>query len=258
MAEFVGKDLSGARFENVDLSGARFEDVDLSGIRVRNVALRQATLRGVFVRDVEIDGWIEGLTINGVDVMPLVEAELNRREPDRARMRPADADGFREGWAIVQRRWAETVEHARHLPPELLHERVDDEWSFIETQRHLVFATDAWVRRAILGDPAPWDPLDLPHTDDGPIAHVPNDLGARPSLDEVLALRADRQATVSQVLADLTDEQLDSQTVPVLEAGYPESEAFVVRRCLGAILSEEWEHRRYAERDLAVLESLRA
>ena len=257
MAEFVGQDLSGARFENVDLSGARFDDVDLSGIRVRNVALRQATLRGLFVRDVEIDGWIEGLTINGVDVMPLVEAELNQREPDRAKMRPADAQGFREGWAIVQRRWAETVEHARRLPPELLHERVDDEWSFIETQRHLVFATDAWVRRAILGDPAPWDPLDLPHTDDGPIAHVPNDLAARPALDEVLALRADRQATVSQVMADLTDEQLDSQTVPVLEPGYPESEAFVVRRCLGAILNEEWEHRRYAERDLAVLESLR-
>jgi len=257
MAEFVGKDLSGARFENVDLSGARFDDVDLSGIRVRNVALRHASLRGLFVRDVEIDGSIEGLTINGVDVMPLVEAELNRRDPDRARMRPADADGFRAGWATVQRRWAETVEHARRLPPELLHERVDDEWSFIETQRHLVFATDAWVRRAILGDPAPWDPLDLPHTDNGPIAHVPNDLEARPSLDEVLALRADRQATVSQVLADLTDEQLDSRTVPVLEPGYPESEAFVVRRCLGAILSEEWEHRRYAERDLAVLASLR-
>jgi len=259
MAEFVGKNLSGARFEDVDLSGARFEDVDLSGIRVRNVALRQATLRGLFVRDVEIDGWIEGLTINGVDVMPLVEAELDRRHPDRAKMRPNDADGFRAAWAIVQRLWAETVERARRLPPEMLHERVDDEWSFIETQRHLVFATDAWVRRAILGAPAPWDALDLPHTDDGSIPHVPNDLEARPSLDEVLALRADRQATVSQVMADLTDEQLHSQTVPVMEPGYPESESFVVRRCLEAILSEEWEHRRYAERDLTVLEeSLRA
>jgi len=47
------------------------------------------------------------------------------------------------------------------MAPELLHERVDDEWSFVETLRHLVFATDAWVRRAILGQPSPWDPLDL-------------------------------------------------------------------------------------------------
>jgi hypothetical protein len=26
-------------------------------------------------------------------------------------------------------------------------------WSFIETLRHLVFATDSWIRRAMLGDP---------------------------------------------------------------------------------------------------------
>jgi hypothetical protein len=46
--------------------------------------------------------------------------------------------------------------------PALLHESVDGEWSFIETLRHLAFAGDAWVRRGILGDPAPWHPLDLP------------------------------------------------------------------------------------------------
>ena len=66
-------------------------------------------------------------------------------------------------WAVIERTWQPTVERARRLPPELLHQRVDGEWSFIETLRHLVFATDAWVRRAILGDPAPWHPLDLPH-----------------------------------------------------------------------------------------------
>jgi uncharacterized protein YjbI with pentapeptide repeats len=36
---------------------------------------------------------------------------------------------------------------------------------------------------------------------------------------------------------------------------YPEPESFPVRRCLGAILNEEWEHRLFAERDLDVLES---
>lgn len=41
------------------------------------------------------------------------------------------------------------------MDPELLHERVEGEWSFIETLRHLVFATDAWVKRAILGEPHP-------------------------------------------------------------------------------------------------------
>jgi hypothetical protein len=82
---------------------------------------------------------------------------------------------------------------------------------------------------------------------------VPRDLDARPSLDEVLALRADRMATVRQVLAGLTDEKLASMTEPVTEPGYPEPGSFPVRRCLQGILSEEWEHRLYAERDFDVL-----
>jgi hypothetical protein len=85
--------------------------------------------------------------------------------------------------------------------------------------------------------------------------NVPRDLGARPSLDEVLALRADRMATVRRVLADLTDEKLASMTEPVTEPGYPAAESFAVRRCLRAILSEEWEHRLYAERDFDALEA---
>jgi hypothetical protein len=141
------------------------------------------------------------------------------------------------------------------MAPELLHERVEGEWSFIETLRHLVFATDAWVKRAILGEPSPWDPLDLPHDEMPGEPGVPRDRGARPSLDEVLALRADRMATVRQVIADLTDEKLASMTEPVMEPGYPEPESFAVRRCLQAILNEEWEHRLYAERDFDVLES---
>jgi hypothetical protein len=40
-----------------------------------------------------------------------------------------------------------------------------------------------------------------------------------------------------------------------MEPGYPESESFAVRRCLQAILNEEWEHRLYAERDFDVLEA---
>ena len=55
--------------------------------------------------------------------------------------------------------------------------------------------------------------------------------------------------------ASLTDERLDEMTEPVTEPGYPESESFLVRRALGAILNEEWSHRVYAERDLAVLAS---
>jgi hypothetical protein len=255
VTEFISQNLTGARFEDVHLTGARFHDVDLSGARFRLVDLTGAVIRDAALVNVEISGEISNLRVNGVDVVPLVEAELDRRYPDRVRMRPADADGFREAWDILERLWQQTVARARAMAPDLLHERVDGEWSFIETLRHLVFATDAWVKRAILGEPAPWDPLDLPHDEMPDEPGVPRDRGARPSLDEVLALRADRMATVRQVLAGLTDERLASLTEPVTEPGYPEPESFAVRRCLLAILNEEWEHRLYAERDFGVLDA---
>ncbi len=244
MAEHFEEDLSGSRFENVDLQGSRFHNVDLSG----------AVIRGALMLDAEIDGDIDGLRVNGVEVAPLVEAELDRRHPQRAKMRPTDAEGFRVGWAALEEFWAVTVERARRLPPELLHERVDGEWSFIETLRHLVMATDAWVGRAVLGEPAPFHPLGLPHTEMGDVPGVPNDTEARPSLDEVLAVRAERVATVRAVLAELTDERLAGRTEPVDAPGYPEPGSYAVQRCLGAILNEEWLHRLYAERDLDVLE----
>src|SRR6266550_2045982 len=123
---------------------------------------------GAWLQDVDIDGEIRNVRINGVDVAPLIEAELNRRYPERTKLDPADADGFREAWAIIERVWPPTVERAKRLPPELLHERVEGEWSFIETLRHLGAATDAWVRRAILGLPEPYSPLGLPTTRRGP------------------------------------------------------------------------------------------
>ena len=255
MADFTSENLTGSRFEEVYLTGARFHDVDLSGARFHEVDLTGAVIRGAFLVNVDIDGQIENLRVNGVDVVPLVEAELNRRYPDRVKMRPADADGFREAWDILERLWPQTVARASRMAPELLNERVEGEWSFIETLRHLVFATDAWVKRAFLGEPAPWHRLGLPHDEMPDLPGVPRDRSARPSLDEVLALRADRMATVRQVLADLTDERLAGQTEPVLEPGYPEPESFAVRRCLQAILNEEWQHRLYAERDFDVLES---
>jgi uncharacterized protein YjbI with pentapeptide repeats len=253
--DFTHADLTGSRFEDVDLTGSRFDDVDLRGSRFRLVDLSGVVIRGAAVVDVEITGEVSDLRVNGVDVAPLVEAELDRRFPERAKMRPTDADGYREAWDILEGLWPHTVERACRLDPELLHERVDEEWSFIETLRHLLFATDAWVSRAFLGQPAPWHPLDLPHDEMPDLPGVPRDRTVRPSLEEVLHLRADRMGTVRRVLADLTDVRLDGTTEPVSEPGYPESESFAVRRCLGAVLREEWHHRLYAERDLRLLEA---
>jgi uncharacterized protein YjbI with pentapeptide repeats len=255
VTDFIGADLRGARLERTDLSGARLRAVKLAGAAFRGVDLSGAVMRGVELTGAQIYGEFENLTINGVEVAPLINAELDRRYPDRAKMRPADPAGFREAWDALERLWGETVDRARRLPPELLHEQVDGEWSFIETVRHLVFATDAWIRRAILGDPSPWDRLDLPWDEMPDIPGVPRDRDARPSLDEVLALRRDRMSTVRQVIGGLTEASLDAQTEAVPGPGWPPPRSFPVRECLLVTLNEEWEHRLYVERDLDILQA---
>ena len=245
----------GATFHGHDMEGALFDDCLMPQARFKNVDFRGARMRGSLFIDVEISGEVENLTVNGVDVTAYVEAELDRRDPERAKLRPSDPAGFREAWDIVERRWAETVERARRLDPELLHERVDGEWSFVQTLRHLVFATDCWVRRALLGDPWPYSPLGLPHEDMDHHTGVPNDTEARPPLEEVLDLRRDRMASVRQVVDQLTDEQLRGHSTPVDAPGYPRPQAYPVAEVLRTVLNEEWMHRTYAERDLSLLES---
>jgi len=245
-----------ADFRDVDLRGSRFQGVDLSQTLFHGVTFTGVVMRGVELVDARIDGEIDNLTINGVDVAPLVNAELDRRYPDRARMRPQDAAGFRAAWDIVERLWAETVTRASRFDPEQLHVSVDGEWSFIETLRHLSFATDAWVRRAILGDPSPWHSLDLPWDEMPDLPGIPRDRTVRPSLDTVLALRRDRMATVREIVDALTEESLGADTTPVDGPGWPESRAYPVRDCLLVVLNEEWAHRMFAERDLDALEKI--
>jgi hypothetical protein len=86
----------------------------------------------------------------------------------------------------------------------------------------LFFATDACVLRAVLGDPAPYHPVGLAHSElpaDTP--GLPHDPSARPSLDEILAVCTDRLATVAGVLHELTEEGLETMTQPVLEPVIP-------------------------------------
>jgi DinB superfamily/Pentapeptide repeats (8 copies) len=263
MTEFREQDLAGARFERVSLRGATFtrvflndarmRAVDFTGAQIHGGLFNQSRLRGVELVDVDIYGELQNVVVNGVDIAPLVDAELNRRMPERAKMRPDESDGFREAWVFLERLWEGTVERARTLPEAALHRSVDDEWSFIQTLRHLNFASAAWVGRMILGNPSPWHRLDLPWDEAPGWDGIPWDREARPSLDEVLTVRRERQAMVRRVMESLTDEQLASE-VTRTEPGWPRVDNFPVKECLRIVLNEEWEHRLYAERDLNILE----
>jgi hypothetical protein len=81
-----------------------------------------------------------------------------------------------------------------------------------------------------------------------------HDTDVAPTLDEVLAVRADRQATVRRVLERITDDELAGETTPVEGEGWPPADRYPVAEAFGIVINAEWHHRRFAELDLAVLE----
>src|SRR3954467_11679314 len=133
------------------LSGARIEDADFSHARLHGPNFEGAKITDAWFLGADISGDLEGLRLNGVEVAPLVTAELERLFPERAKLRATDPSGLAEAWAMIEDIWQATLERARTLPESSLFERVDDEWSFVETLRHLVLATDIWLRRMIKG-----------------------------------------------------------------------------------------------------------
>jgi len=234
-----------------------FVDEDLRSARFDRCLLSAAVLRGVSVGGMEIDSpWLTEpggtLVVNGVDVVPYVDAELDRRFPGRELRRAADPAGLREAWAAVERTWQATCARAAALPPGAVDEQVAGEWSFAQTLRHLVMATDVWLRRAVLGVEEPFHPLGQPHaeyaTDGYDVSVFAPDV---PAYDDVLAVRAERQAAVRELVAAATPELLAETRENPWAPGRTET----VLSCLQTILEEEWEHHRYAVRDLAVLEA---
>jgi hypothetical protein len=249
MASFTrSDDLQGAEFIDANLRGARFVGADLSAVVMRGVEMQRA----------EIDSpWLfEGenfLRVNGVDVLPFVDAELNRRFPGRADRTAGNPEGLRTAWAALEHTWAATLDRAGAMPAGTVDVSVDGEWSFAQTLRHLVLATDTWLGRAILKVEQPYHRLGLVDTgtvEDGRDMSVfTTDI---PSYEDVLEARASRVAMVRDFLATVTQDELAATRRNPHAAEHPET----VLSCLRTILQEEWEHNRYAVRDLDAIEAM--
>lgn len=236
------------------LSGARMEDADFSGARLHSPNFEGARITDAWFSGADISGDLEGLRLNGVEVAPLVEAELRRLFPERAKLRATEPGGLAEAWVMIEDTWQATLARAVALPPAALSVRVDDEWSFVETLRHLVHATDSWLRRMIKGIDHPYHPWALAGSWLTDPAALGIDPAADPSLDEVLEVRRERMEEVRQTIAALTPEELARVCVPPQTPGHPNGPHSVLE-CLHVILNEEWEHNRYAVRDLEALEN---
>ncbi len=247
-ADYDGTDaFRGASFTGADFTGAKFRDCDL----------RRAKITDSWLIDVSLSGLVGNLVVNDVDVTAYVERELDKRHPERVQLRAMrTASDYRAMWDTIENLWSQTVARAERLPGPALHQRVDNEWSFVETLRHLVCATDKWAGHMILGKPMPYHPLGLPNTAYQPAdaASLGIDLDVRPPLAEVLEVRGTRMTMVRGIVDGLTDDDLERECPRLPAPGYPEG-TYTLSRCLNVIMEEECEHRRYAVRDLAALEA---
>ncbi|RMH40844.1 MAG: DinB family protein, partial [Alphaproteobacteria bacterium] len=231
----------GASFYRTNFRGAVFRGCDFSAV----------TMRSVDVGGLDIDSpdlFFGTLIVNGVDVVPLVDAELDRRFPGRHLRNAQTPEGLRDAWVAVQAAWETTV---TTTPPALIDAHVQDEWSLAQTLRHLVLVTDAWLRGAILR-------IDQPFHEIGQIFSSAAEIGFdmsifrsdTPAFDEILAVRAERQQMVTDFLATVTPQLLaEERDNPWgIEDWHP-----TVGACVRVILEEEWAHLRYIRRDLALL-----
>ena len=262
-------DLSDASFTGVNLRGATFVGTSLRGARITESDLSGVVMRGVDVDGVDIDApWLlEGekpLRVNGIEVGPYVEAELNGRFPGRAERHATDPGGLRGAWQVLQGAWSAALDRVAAMPAGTVDVSVDGEWSFAQTLRHLALATDMWLGKAILRGEQPFHPLGLldsgtaqDETDAARDAVTPEAPGpsasptSGPAFPEVLEVRASRVAMVRDFLASVTSEDLAEARPNPHNPEYSET----VLSCLHTILEEEWEHLRFAVRDLDTLQT---
>lgn len=235
------QDFEGASFVATSFKGATLRECDVSGV----------TMRGVEVDGLDIDSpdlIFGSLIVNGVDVVPLVDAELNRQFPGRKLQKARTPEGLRDGWAAVQAAWQETV---TNTPRELVDAHVEHEWSLAQTLRHLVLATDAWLRGGIMGTEQPFHEIGQIFT---AAAEMGFDISIfradAPAFEDILAVRAERQQLVTDFVATATQELLaEERDDPWGGVDWHPS----VGDCVRVILEEEWAHLRYIRRDLALL-----
>jgi len=250
-------DLRDAEFVAAHLTGARFRFADLEGAVFSQSYLPRAVMRGVDLAGADIDGQIDGLKVNGVEVLPLIEAELNRRHPGREHARSQVLAVQRESFEAGLRTWSATLDRVATMPAGTVDQQVDGEWSVAQTLRHLVFAVDGWVRHGIQGLDDAFSPIGLPFSEyDDEAAAFGVDVRATPSYEEVRAAFADRVAQVRAQYDSLTREEFETpgRRLPPWES---DTRRLPVWRCLGVIVNEAWEHHRFAERDLDELERRR-
>lgn len=213
---------------------------------MRDVNLTGSTMKNVWLVDVDIDGIVDRLVINGVDVTDHVNAH-DPWQPLRGMLRPTDGAGLLAAWTELERVWAPVIEQASRLTDGARRQSVDGEWSFEQTLRHLVFAIDKWFTVPL--DNGSFHAIGIPNTGSADQPWPGIEPAADPSFDEILAVRTERAAHFRAFLEAMTAAEV-TRAVEV-----PENGTATVIECIYTVLEEEFEHHRDAVRDLTRVES---
>jgi hypothetical protein len=163
MAESVFRKtiLTHTLFEEVDLDGAVFRNANLGQASFDDVNLGQATIRNANLTNVRIeDANIGGLTIDGFRVDSLIEAERDRLDPERVRLRMTDLYDLDCVHQVMHRldevRAAFTAFLRLQEAGILIAQPEPGEWSALECLRHMLFAEDLYLNRWLLRNDIPW------------------------------------------------------------------------------------------------------
>lgn len=237
------ENFEGDTFIKSSFKNATMKFSDVSGMKLRSV-----DTNGLDIDDHDL--FFGEVFVNGVNVVPLVDAELNRLFPGRELQHAQTLEGLREGWEAVQAAWDETV---RSTPAEQRDVRVDDEWCLSETLRHLILATDAWLLKGIQRETRPFHEIGLIFTGADKMGFDMSIFRDEPpAWEEILEIRSERQNLVTIFLNEVTEDQLsEKRDNPWGGDDFQPT----VGDCIRVILEEEWAHLRYVRRDLAKLNS---
>ena len=238
---FENLDMAGTLFHNVNLHKATFDDVNMEGVRIYN-----ANLKDMIIEDANI----AGLTIFGVRMDQLIEAEFDRRDPERVRLRMSDIfdpEEVRRVLAHLDELRTQFYTLLRATPREVLIAHPGpDRWSALEHVRHLVFAEDMYLNHWLLRNDQAWCKLGfLPPFLEGNPAFA--NVGTEPTddLETVLAAWDTIHTGMQAFVAEITPEILQRDT----------SDVDYGQGCVGGVLQgmakHDLTHIRMAEAALA-------
>lgn len=157
-----------------------------------------------------------------------------------------DVSVARESAVAARRRLEATIARASSFSEDQLQERINDEWSMVESLRHIVLVIDLWLSRTICGEQDPFHPMALPPSFMPPKLFPDSSIDphARPSFADACEVVLGRVALVEEYVDTLTPAELDR---PI------QAHAGTVGGGLGVLFDELAAHDRFMNRDLDLL-----